>query len=324
MQQLVQDFFNRHNSFVLTTHDIPDPDGLGAELVLARVLESLGKSMRIINSAAIPERFTFMDPHKRVEVWNEADHGALPEQSALIVLDTSDEYHTGVMREIIPRFKETFVIDHHEPSKLSPLRGYSDNSSAATCEMVLEMAEDLGVILDKESAVAAYAGISYDSGSFAYSKTTERTFKAALYLVRLGAAPYEVYSQVYESASTGALLLQKQVLSSLGIRAQGRVAIMILRKEDLEFTGAKFEDAEAFINIPLKSRDIVVSIMIKENTDGQIRCSLRSKGKVNVSKVAQQFSGGGHATAAGFKSNMNIEKTLEKVLEKVITALDEA
>jgi phosphoesterase RecJ-like protein len=227
------------------------------------------------------------------------------------------------MREIIPRFKDAFVIDHHEPSKLSAIRGYSDNSSAATCEMVLEMAEELGVSLDKESAAAAYAGISYDSGSFAYSKTTERTFKAALYLVRSGAIPYDVYSQVYESASTGSLLLQKQVLSSLGIRAQGRVAIMVLRKDDLDFTGAKFEDAESFINIPLKSRDIEVSIMIKENTDGLIRCSLRSKGKVNVSKIAQQFSGGGHATAAGFKSDMNIEKTLEKVLGKVITVLDE-
>jgi phosphoesterase RecJ-like protein len=323
MQQVVQDFFSRHSSFVLTTHAPPDPDGIGSELVLVKILESLGKTARVINSSAIPERFMFMDSQNRIEVWNEADHGGLPEQSALIVLDTSDEYHTGVMREIFPRFRETFIIDHHEPSKLSPLKGYSDNSSAATCEMVLEIAEELGVILDKESASAAYAGISYDSGSFAYVKTTERTFKAALYLVRSGAAPYDVYSQVYESASTGALLLQKQVLSSLGIRAQGRVAIMTLRKEDLDFTGAKFEDAESFINIPLKSRDIVVSVMVKENTDGLIRCSLRSKGKVNVSKVAQQFSGGGHATAAGFKSNTNIEKTTEKVLEKVITALDE-
>jgi phosphoesterase RecJ-like protein len=322
MKQIVQDFINRHDFFVLTTHDGPDPDGLGAELVFAKILKNLGKTVRIINSTPIPERFTFFDPQRRIEVWNEADHGELPEKSGLVVLDTSDEYHTGVMREIIPRFKEVFVIDHHELSKQSSLQGYTDSSSAATCELVLELAEALGVSIDEECAAAAYAGIIYDSGSFAYSKTTERTFKAALSLVRAGANPYKMYSQVYESTSTGSLLLQKQVLSSLGIRAQGRVAVQILRKEDLDFTGAKFEDAESLINIPLKSKNIMVSIMIKENTDGQIRCSLRSKGQVNVSKIAQLFSGGGHATAAGFRSNRNIEKTLEDVLEKIIIALD--
>jgi phosphoesterase RecJ-like protein len=321
-KQTIQDFYKRHDSFVLTTHEGPDPDGIGAEMVLAGVLKKLGKAARIINPAPIPERYAFMDPRGLFEIWDEAKHGELPEKSALIIVDTADEYHIGVIREIFPRFKETFVIDHHEPSKQSSLRGYIDTSSAATCELVMELVETLGVSLDKESASAAYAGIIYDSGSFAYSKTTERTFKAALALVRAGAVPYEAYRQVYESDSTGSLLLQKQVLSSLGIRAQGRVAVQVLRKEDLDFAGAKFEEAESLINIPLKSKNIVVSIMIKENAEGQIRCSLRSKGTVNVSNIAQQFSGGGHATAAGFRSDMNIEKTLEKVLEKVIPALD--
>jgi phosphoesterase RecJ-like protein len=109
--------------------------------------------------------------------------------------------------------------------------------------------------------------------------------------------------------------LRKQVLSTLEIR--GRAAVLMLRQEDLRTTGANFEDAETFINIPLRAREIAVSILVKENLEGKVRCSLRSKGAVNVSKIAQQFGGGGHVTAAGFKSALGIEDTLNQVLEKV-------
>jgi phosphoesterase RecJ-like protein len=120
------------------------------------------------------------------------------------------------------------------------------------------------------------------------------------------------------------LLLQKQVLSTLEIRNEGRVAVQVLRKEDLTATGAYLEDADSLINIPLKSKGIEVSVLVKENLEGQVRCSLRSKGELNVSKIAQSFGGGGHVSAAGFKSSECIEETLTKVLDKITDALNGA
>jgi len=101
------------------------------------------------------------------------------------------------------------------------------------------------------------------------------------------------------------------------------VAVQVLRKEDLETSGARLEDAENFINIPLKSRDIEVSVLIKESREGQIRCSLRSKGNVNVSKIAQSLGGGGHVSASGFKSSVGSGETLAMVLSKITQALEE-
>jgi phosphoesterase RecJ-like protein len=322
MQRKVLDFINRHTSMVLTTHENPDADGIGAEILFAHILRSMKKTVWILNMSPMPERFAFMDPQGMVEVWDEAKHGEAPAQSALMLVDTADEFNTGGMIKIMPRFREVFVVDHHEMSGHATLDGYIDSSASSTCEMVVEIAESLGVKPDVYSAKAAFAGISYDSGSFAYSKTTARTLKAALSLIEAGVIPYEIYGALNESASTSALLLQKQVLSTLDIHARGRVAVQILRKEDLESTGADFEDAESFINVPLKSKDILVSILIKENTEGRIRCSLRSKGQVNVSKIAQHFSGGGHVMAAGFKSALPLEETLTQVLRKVETVLD--
>jgi phosphoesterase RecJ-like protein len=329
LRQKILDFIANNTSFTLTTHDGPDADGIGAEIAMAYILKKLRKKARVLNASAMPERFRFMDPQHMVEVWDPEKHGGVPKKSALIILDTSDEFHTGAIKDIIPQFQAVMVIDHHELNPHSALDGYIDPGAAATCEMMMDIAGALDIALDEETATALYAGLSYDSGSFAYSKTTVRTFKAARALVEAGADPYEIYGELNESASTASLLLQRQVLSTLILHCGGRAAVLIMRKEDLAATGARFEDAESFINSPLKSKAVLVSIMVKETDEGVIRCSLRSKGAdygsgVNVSKIAQQFSGGGHALAAGFLSDCSLEETLARVLRTVEEALAKA
>jgi phosphoesterase RecJ-like protein len=321
VRQTIVDFILANTLFVLTTHDAPDADGIGAELALAFILEKLGKKAIILNASPIPERFRFMDLLNKAGVWDGEKHRGLLESSALIILDTSDEFHTGAMKDVIPLFRETMTIDHHELNPRSAMRGYIDPAAAATCEMIMELASYFNQTLDRAAAVAAFAGLSYDSGSFSYSKTSARTFRAAQALVEAGVKPYEIHGHLNESSSTASLLLQSRVLAGISLHCGGRAAVMTLRREDLAATGALFEDAESFINIPLKSKAVLVSIMVKENEEGKVRCSLRSKGAVNVSKIAQQFSGGGHAQAAGFRSDAAIEETMNRVLEKVRAAL---
>ena len=318
---VVFEFLNRHSSLIFTTHDTADPDGLGAELVLYCIALSMGKQVRIINSSPVPANFRFMDPDKIIETWDEKP-GSIPEGTALVILDTTDEYYIGKIKEFIPRAAEIFVIDHHEPNQFCTFQGYIDPTSSSTSEIVVGLAAAARIKISAEFAAAAYAGIVYDTGFFAYPKTTSRTFKAALALAKTGINPNKIYRELNENASTGAVLLMKTILSTLEIHNQGRVAVQILRKEDLEKCGANFEDAENFINIPLKSKEIEVSIFIKENEEGQIRCSLRSKGNVNVSKIAQTMGGGGHTTAAGFKSSLTLPETLTEILSKVSEKLD--
>ncbi|GHV81191.1 bifunctional oligoribonuclease and PAP phosphatase NrnA [Spirochaetia bacterium] len=323
-RQKILNFIANNTCFALTTHDGADADGIGAEIAMVYILKHLGKTVRVLNASPVPERFRFMDGGRLVEIWDPKTHGGIPGKSALIILDTSDEFNTGAMKDIIPQFQAVMVIDHHDLNPHSTLEGYIDPSAAATCEMMVDIAGALGIAVDRETAVALYAGLIYDSGSFAYSKTTIRTFNAASVLVLAGASPYEIYGKLNESISTASLLLQRQVLSTLILHCGNRVAALTLRKEDLAATGAHFEDAEPLVNIPLKSKEILVSIMVKENSEGKIRCSLRSKGMggVNVSKIAQQFSGGGHALAAGFCSEFTFEETLTRVLETVQDALE--
>jgi len=316
-------FLERHSSLILTTHDRADADGLGAEKAFSYIAGKLGKKVRIINSGPVPEHFRFMDPDNSIEIWKDVKD-TINENCALVILDTTDEYNIGDLKDFISCASEVFVIDHHEPNQFCEFSGLIDNTASSTCELVVEYANEVNIRLTPESAMAAYAGMVYDTGFFSYSKTTGRTFRAALVLVETGVKPYFVYKELNESSSNGTLLLQKKVLSTLEIHNKGRVATQILSKDDLISLGARYEDAENFINIPMKSKEIEVSILVKENKEGQVRCSLRSKGSVNVSKMAQIMGGGGHVNAAGFKSSLDIKDTLEKILSVVTEDLEKS
>ncbi|MDR1287090.1 MAG: bifunctional oligoribonuclease/PAP phosphatase NrnA [Treponema sp.] len=316
-QEQVLRFLERHDSFILTTHENADADGLGAELVFACILGQMGKKVRILNSEIPAERFRFMDPGRLIESWDPSLHGGLSGQSALLILDTADEYNIGRTREILALVRETMAVDHHEKNKFSSIIGLIDPTASSACELAVETALAAGIRLDNNAAVAAFAGIIYDTGSLSYIKTTVRTFRICLMLVEAGVVPYFVYGKLNESGSMKTLLLQKKVLSTLDIHCGGRVAVQVLRKEDLESTGASFEDAESFVNVPLCAKDVAVSVLVKENTEGKVRCSLRSKGEINVSKIARAFNGGGHVTSAGFRSESDVEETLARILERI-------
>jgi phosphoesterase RecJ-like protein len=322
MVDKLAEFMGRHDFFILTTHDPADADGLGAQLVTACILRGQGKNFRIINASVIPKHFKYMDPQGIVEQWDKEHHGNMVEQAGLILLDTADERTTGQMKEAVCRSKEVFVIDHHEPKPHAAFSGIADPSSASTCELTVELAKSLGAVLDPQTALAAYIGIAYDTGFFAYPKTGPRTFHSALTLFELGVKPNDVYRHLHENASTEALLLQKSALSSLTLHCENRVAVQILRLEDFAEAGALQDETEGFVNFPLKAKEIVVSLLLKESPEGKIRCSLRSKGNINVARIAQELNGGGHINASGFKSELDIDQTLSLTLAKIAEHLD--
>jgi phosphoesterase RecJ-like protein len=187
----------------------------------------------------------------------------------------------------------------------------------------VELAETLGVTLDPLSAFAAYNGIAYDTGFFAYPKTAPRTFRAALVLLGAGVKPHEVHQNLNENVAFTTMLLQQKAIESLTFHNDSKVAVQVLCQKDFDETGAASDETSGFVNFPLKCRDIIVSLLVKEASEGKVRCSLRSKeGTVNVSKIAHEFGGGGHVNAAGFKSSFSIDQTLALALAKISKVLE--
>jgi len=316
-------FLSGRNDLILSSHESPDADGLGAEYALGKALASMGKRVRIINAERYSEAYAFIDATGTIEHLAESmiDEDTL-RRSTVVLVDTNDIMFTGeVADRIVSKAMDTLVIDHHEiKGETSGLLCSMPNLSS-TCEMVYRILSEIGYDILDDVASALFAGIVYDTGSFAYSKTGAGTFEVALDLVRRGANPTKIHGALYESSATSVLLLRKQVLSTLELHAQNRIAIQTMTSSVLKDTDSSYQDAEGLINIPLQAASVQVSIFLKENEEGTLRCSLRSKGTVNVAQIAQNFGGGGHKSAAGFKSPYPLETIKARVLLLVESAL---
>jgi bifunctional oligoribonuclease and PAP phosphatase NrnA len=313
------DFLRRTDKLIITAHESPDGDALGSECAVRRALLGAGKKAIILNADPAPRKYGFLDPDNSICVLR--DEAQVPvdvETYGLLMLDTNDIHNIGAVGALVlPRVHEYFIVDHHENEEDVLTGNLILKSASSTAEIVYQILRELGTGIDLPIAEALYTGIIYDTGCFIYPKTTAVTFDIARHLVEQGVQPNAVYAHVYESNSVSALVLQSRVLSTLELAHGDHVAILTMSKDMIRESGANYEEADGLINIPLRSEDVRVSVFFKENVDGLLKCSLRSKGVINVAEIAQMFGGGGHMTAAGFKCRLSMEKTKRAILERL-------
>ncbi len=313
----VANFLERNTSFILTAHETPDGDAVGSECAVFEALRQLGKNVIILNADEMARKYEFIDPENHIQQLNSLD--LVPNDIgdwALLILDTNDIHNIGQIETLIlPYVREYFIIDHHESGEDIVSGNLVENNASSTCEILFELFTLLGIQLTYPIALALFVGIVYDTGSFIYPKTTVKTFEAAQRLVQCGVNPNYVYSKIYESNSISSLKLQSRVLSTLELFYNNHVSVITMTQDMIVECDAIYEEADSLINMPLKSEDVRVSVFFKENEEGILRCSLRSKGNINVAEIAQLYNGGGHKTAAGFKSKYPLEEIRVKVLD---------
>ncbi len=312
----IRKYISAHERFIISTHESPDGDGLGAEIAFRELLLSMGKDAIIVNSDPIPEKFSFIDEVGEIIVFSEKGKNAIDlNNSALFVLDTNDVSNIGALNQYLEgKIRGYFIIDHHEGGKDKYEANFIQVEASSACEIVYDIIMHFEKQLSPKSARALYAGIVFDTGSFRYPKTSPKTFRIAAHLVELGADPFSIYEKIYENNSMASFELRALMLASMEVHYGGRLVLMKLTPEMLLKSGAPFEEGEMNINLPLTIKGVVASILVKQNFDGLIKVSMRTKGNYDVSKIAMANGGGGHRNAAGYKSSLNFEETCRKVL----------
>jgi phosphoesterase RecJ-like protein len=180
--------------------------------------------------------------------------------------------------------------------------------------MIYNLCKATGVRVTKEIAECVYTALITDTGSFHYSNTTERTFKVASELVRSGVKPAKTAEAVFASYPWGRIQLLGAVLSSARRDSTGRVACMRQTREMQDLARTSDEATDGFVNYPLTVGEVEAVALLKETEPGVYRTSLRSKGDVNVARVAGLFGGGGHRNAAGCTLRGDWDELEEKIM----------
>jgi phosphoesterase RecJ-like protein len=140
-------------------------------------------------------------------------------------------------------------------------------------------------------------------------------------LLEFGIEPSDMYRRLYQSFSYPRFKLMLAMLNTLELHLDGRYASQYLVRQDFERTGAAYRDTENLINECLRLDAVKVAALFVELRDGRIRCSLRSRGGVDVSAIAAQFGGGGHKAASGTYLPTPLDHAMQLIYDEVARRL---
>jgi phosphoesterase RecJ-like protein len=313
-------FLAAHGKVLLTTHENPDGDGVGAMVGLAHFLKDRGHPCRIVVSPEIPASLAFIDAQGWVEPFDpQGAHGDLAAwPDAWILVDASDPGRLGPLLKTFqasPAHKA--CLDHHlkEGPEIGFDASFRDPGASASCELVYTLAAPR-MELSRPMALALYAGIVDDTGNFRFSNATPEVHRIAARLIEAGAEPARIYHLLYSQGRVEKVRVTCRALGGMRLDASGRYASMGLSLEDMAACGAGHDELEGLVNRPLEIRGVEVSCLLYERADGRIKASLRSREGADVFAVCRSFGGGGHRLASG--------ATLEGPLEAARALMDAA
>lgn len=317
MLSQVVELIENKQFFGITTHVRPDGDGIGSSLGLCWLLRSLGKTAEFIVSDKIPIAYQSLPGAQEIRLVNEIDR----DYDAVFVIECSD-----ILRPEIINLEKQFTvnIDHHATCEHFGTINWIDSTASAVGEMIYNLCKAIGGRVTKEIADCVYLALVADTGSFHFPNTTDRTLKVASELVKVGVKPAEISEMIYNSYTWGRIELMREVLNTVRRDPSGKVAFMRQSLAMKRLSGAVEGDNANFVNYPLMAKEVVAVVYMREVEENGFRVSLRSKGDINVAKIAESFGGGGHKNAAGCcvrgdwdEKELELVSELIKAVEKV-------
>lgn len=306
--------------FLLLTHLAPDGDSLGSALAMRMVLLRMGKEPIVVSRDVVPQRYQFL-PGSATVVHDLPTNGDGRRVDAVLTFECPDVGRTGWPD--VARDHLVVNVDHHEDNALFGRINWVEPKAPAVGEMVTRLLRHLGQELDRDIATCVYTALMTDTGSFTYSNASAATLRLGADLVDSGADPYRIALEVYDSNRFEKLKLLGAALERLHWDDSGRLAWMRVGRDDLERFHALPEDMDDLVNYPRSVRGVGIAVIFKEMDPGRFRVSLRSKGAIDVFRIARAFNGGGHRNAAGCSIEGSYEEVSDRVLERCRAAIED-
>ena len=308
----------------LSFHLSPDGDAIGSTLGLLNALRGLGKEAYIVSREVIPDNLSFLPLSSEID-------GEIIEPTKdtdlVIVLDCGNA--PRIAADLAGYDGIIINLDHHISNENYGTYNYVESDSAATCELVYLLTEELGYNYDEKDneiliniGTCIYTGLLTDTGSFRHSNVTNRTHKIAGKLISVGVKNNEIHNNLFENRPYEKIKLIGECLSNLELLLNNKVSFIQIPIKLMESLNLLNVDTSDVISMALSIKDVEVACVIKETENSMIKGSLRSKKDVNVSKIAEALGGGGHIKASGFKhTNVTLSEATEIIINQIAKEL---
>ncbi len=300
-------------SVAIGGHARPDGDCVGSCLGLYQYIRENCKDKRVdVYLEEIPESFQFIEAAKEIR-------HEIPEEQTVydlfICLDCGDKDRLEFSAPLFDAAKHTLCVDHHISNRGFAEENYVVPDASSTSELICRLLEEDKLSL--ETASSLYLGIVHDTGVFQYSCTSPETMRIAAGLLEKGVdGPKIIQDTFYEKTYAQNQILGRALLESI-VFMDGACIASYVKKNVMEFYGVTPKDLEGIVSQLRVTKGVEVAIFMYEQKTNIYKVSLRSKDKIDVSRIAQYFGGGGHRKAAGFTMHGSPHDVLNNLSEQI-------
>ncbi|KEZ86411.1 1-pyrroline-5-carboxylate dehydrogenase [Clostridium sulfidigenes] len=317
----IVDIIEKSNSIGITFHQSPDGDSLGSATALLQGLRALNKEAYILSKEKISDTFEYLPCSEEITgLLQQVKDGT----DLIIVLDCGDFKRINANLDAENRQYKLVNIDHHLSNEKYGDFNYVDINSSAVGEIIYDLLNQLKVDITKNIGKSIYTSILTDTSSFKHSNTTSRTHEIAGEIIKTGVNFNKIQRQVFENKEFNKVKFFGKVIDTLTLHLNNKVVFMEINDAMLNEVGLESMDSSEVIHFGTMISGVEVVALFKESKGG-IKVSLRSKEIVDVSKVAENFNGGGHKRASGLfceGSIIEVKDKIYKILEEELISYD--
>lgn len=301
-------------SVLLFGHVNPDGDTMGSVLAMKLRLERMGKRVQAMVDGFVPSYLAFLPGAHGV-----LNAEAVPEAFDLaLAVDVASIDRLGRCEGLFASSEKTAVIDHHGTNTGYAQINMIDGDAPAAAILVYRLFVQMDMPLTQDEAICLYTALATDTGNFIYDSTNAESFSMMSGLMEAGLPLAEYSRMLFRQKELLHVRLLAEVLPSLRVTANGRVAGLRLTQAQMQRVGANGGYTEGIVNYAIDLEGVCMAYFAREVDDGKVKVSLRALEPCAVDGIAAQFGGGGHKLAAGLTLNMPMDEviaTIEAALE---------
>lgn len=300
--------------FLVIGHVKPDGDDISSVATLTLALRKFGKEAKGCIADHIPWFYADIEGVSEI---NGLEELKSYDYDTCVVVDASEISRIGDGASLLKK-RPDITLDHHKTNEGFGEIDFCDPSYAATAVIVYEIINKLSIEYDPTLAEINLLGIATDTGFFKYSNTDAKVFQYTANLVEKGAKIQKIASAVLEHKTLKEMRLFSEMLKTLVVEEDGRIAWAYVSYDMLERNDCTDEETGGFVGELRSIYGVEVAVLFIEWPKNQVNISFRSKNYVDVSEIAKYFGGGGHVRASGCSvKDVELMEMISKVIGRV-------
>lgn len=296
---------------LILSHVRPDADAVGSLLGLGLALRNSGKNVQMVLEDGVG-RFGYLPG---VEAIRRAPQGTF---DLIVILDCSDPDRVG---QVLSDFgKPDLVVDHHKTNLQFGTYNVVESDQVATAAILFDHLPAWGLAFDPEVATCLLAGIVGDTIGYRTPNVNSDVMRKSAVLMDLGADLADIYREELVLKSFTAVRYWGAGLKQLE-KDDGLVwtSLKVADREEIGYAGN--DDAD-LVNVLSSINEAEIALIFVEQSQNNVKISWRARPGLDVSGIAFEFGGGGHAAAAGADVTGSLEEVKDRVLEQTLKLLE--